>query len=116
MKRIILTILLLSLIIALLTGCGKPTLDEWLADSNNSLRILDDDNPTKTIEIKCSDYTLYSIHGGIDCAINATRYSFGLKETTDRFAEYPYIVKDNATGWKYIFENRNDIITWANQN
>ena len=98
-----------------LVGCRTQTLDEWLEDSGNSLSILDDYNPTKKIEIKCSDYTLYAIHGGIDDSINATRYSHGLIETTDRLAEYPYIVEDNTTGWKYIFENRDDIITWAQQ-
>lgn len=109
MKRIILLVLLLGL---LLTACSSQTLDELLAKDPNALSAL---SSGKT-EIVCKDYTIYNTGGGIEDAINATRYDRGLIENSDRFLNYRYIVKDNATGWLYIFESLDDIPIWAKNN
>ena len=37
-------------------------------------------------------------------------------EVDDQFAELDYVVKDNQTGWKYIFEVYSGLVEWAKQN
>ena len=66
--------------------------------------------------IVCKDYSVYYLGGGIDDSLKATRYARGMLEVDDQFAEFDYVVKDNQTGWKYIFEVYSDLVEWAKQN
>ena len=66
--------------------------------------------------IVCKDYSAYYLGGGIDDSLKATRYARGMLEVDDQFAEFDYVVKDNQTGWKYIFEVYSDLVEWAKQN
>jgi len=109
MNRVILLVLLLGL---LLSGCASQTLDELLARDPHALSSLS----SRNAEIVCKDYTIYNTGGGIEDATNATRYARGLIENPDRFLNYRYIVKDNSTGWLYIFESLDDIPIWAKNN
>lgn len=111
-KRTVKIVAWVLLILLIFTGCGKQTLDEMLADNVSALEEI----RSKDTRIVCRDYTIYSIGNGIDDSTNATRYASGLVETTDRFVSYPYIVEDNKTGWKYIFEDMDDIPIWASCN
>ena len=104
MKKVISLVLLLCIV---LCGCAKQTLDDLLENDPDALLSLSDSNKT----ISCKDYTIYNSGGGIEDSVNATRYSKGLIENPDRFLPYRYIVKDNATGWLYIFESLDDIPT-----
>lgn len=112
-KKMLCCTIFLLCVAVILTGCGTrgKTLKEVLSNDVSVLEGLKETGAT----IECKDYTLYSI-GGIDDSLNATRYSAGLIETTDRFVAYRYVVKDNETGWKYIFQSLNDIPIWATQN
>ncbi len=87
------------------------TLREALEENPRAISILS----REQTEICFEDYTVYSTGGGIIDSINATRYSTGLIETTDRFVSYEYVVVDNQSGWLYIFENLNDISTWVDR-
>lgn len=113
MKRIFAKGLLLVLLCSLLlSACGKPTLDEMLSKDPSALECLRNNRGS----VSCSDYTVYCTGGGIDDSINATRYSSGLIITTDRFVNFKYVVLDNRTDWKYIFENLDDIPIWVSRN
>lgn len=109
MKKVMATVLLTLMFLVLLSACNSTkTLQALLAEDSNALNSVRDHNA----KIVCSDYTVYNTGGGIEDEISATRYASGLREVNDRFVNYRYIVKDNQTGWLYIFENIRDIPTW----
>lgn len=109
--------LIIATLIMTLVGCGtrSMTLREALREDPNALEILRTERD-KRVEFVYKDYTVYSTRGGMVDAINATRYASGLVETYDRFVSYEYVVKDNNSGWLYIFESLRDISTWVETN
>lgn len=109
MKRITVMVLIFCL---LLCSCSSKSLNQLLEEDPQALASL----ARGKVEIVCKDYTVYNTGGGIVDAINATRYGRGLVEKHDRFLNYRFIVKDNDTGWLYIFESLDDIPIWAKRN
>ncbi len=109
MKKIVKLAILIVCITVVLVGCGRQALGELLVENPAALEEI----RNKKAEVVCSDYTVYCTGGGIDDSVDATRYSSGLIETSDRFTTYKYIVQDNETGWKYIFESLDDIPKWV---
>lgn len=94
----------------LLGGCGatSKTLAKLLAEDGQALSCI------KTGEtVVCEDYTVYSLEGGIDDSIDATRYARGMVETEDRFVSFDYVAKNNTTGYKYIFQSFDDLVSWS---
>lgn len=117
MKRILSIVLILVFMINL-CACGgtrSKTLEEVLNEDPNTLNVIrrfdvTDKDKSKLI---CKDFTVYNTGGGLSDDIDATHYAEGLIENDDRFCDYEYIVEDNKTGWKYMFEDYDDIYTWV---
>ena len=116
MKKSIVILLVIAVSITLLlSACGTrgKTLAEFLKDGSAGSKI---QNSSAGSPIVCKDYSVYYLGGGIDDSLKATRYARGMLEVDDQFAEFDYVVKDNQTGWKYIFEVYSDLVEWAKQN
>lgn len=115
-KRIAILLVIATVISLLFTACGTrgKTLAEFVQDSSAGSEI--QKNSNQNVPIVCKDYSIYYLDGGIDDSLKATRYARGLIEVDDQFAEFDYVVKDNQTGWKYIFETYSDLVEWAMQN
>lgn len=115
MKRVIVaSIIIVVCIIRFLAAYGTQgkSLDRLLSEDPYVLEKI----KTSCETITCEDYTVYHLDGGIEDTPKATRYAKGLIDTTDRFVNYQYIVKDNQSGWLYIFECVEDIPLWVKHN
>ena len=108
MKKRMWVAVVLICVLAILVGCGTrgKTLREVVTADHNALAAARDG------KIVCKDYTV-EYQGGMEDSINATRYASGMVEVTDRFVDFHWVIVDNSSGWKYIFESYNDMVPWA---
>lgn len=109
-RRLVLLFTMLLCLSLLLGGCGtkSKTLAKLLTEDAQALNCIKQGET-----VVCKDYTVYSLAGGIDDSIDATRYARGMVETGDRFVSFDYVAKNNTTGYKYIFQSYNDLVSWA---
>lgn len=109
-RRSVLLFTMLLCLSLLLGGCGTKSkaLAKLLAEDTQALNCI-----KKGESVVCKDYTVYSLHGGIDDSMDATRYARGMVETQDRMVSFDYVAKNNTTGYKYIFQSFDDLVRWA---
>lgn len=109
-KKLAVLLTALLCISLILCGCGTKfkTLGALLSEDSHAL-----DCVKKGETVTCKDYTVYSLKGGIDDSLDATRYARGMVETSDRFAEFDYVAENNSSGYKYIFQSFDDLVRWA---
>lgn len=109
-RRLALLLTALLCLSLLLGGCGtkSKTLTTLITEDTQALNCIKNGET-----VVCKDYTVYSLDGGIDDSINATRYARGMVETWDRMASFDYVAENNTTGYKFIFQSFDDLVSWA---